>query len=84
MRVKLKKFPKLRSIRVNHTLGRGREVQCKSSCPADFDMLLKSESCNDLLLNHPDKVDLAKMQLTVSQVYNFNNRVSSNTGYFIT
>ena len=75
MRVKLKKVPKLWSIRVSHTLGRGREIQYKSSCPADFDMLLKSESCNDLLLNHPVKVDLAKMQVIVSQAYNFNNRV---------
>ena len=75
MRVKLKKVPKLRSIRVSHTLGCGREVQYKSSCPADFDMLLKSESCNDLLLNYPVKEDLAKIQFTVSQAYNFNNRV---------
>ena len=79
MRVKLKKASKLRSFRVSHTLGRGREIQYKSSCPADFDMLLKSESCNDLLLNHPVKVDLAKMQFIVSQAYSFNNRVDNNS-----
>ena len=75
MRVKLKKVRKLWCIRVSHTLGRGRESQYKSSCAADFDMLLKSESCNDLRLNHPVKVDLAKMQFIVSEAYNFNNRV---------
>ena len=79
MRVKLKKVSKLRSIPVSHTLGRGREIHYKSRCPADFDMLLKSESCNDLPLNHPVKVDLAKTQFIVSQAYNFNNRVNNNS-----
>ena len=35
---KTKEVPKLRSIRVSRTSGRGREIQYKSICPADFDM----------------------------------------------
>ena len=35
---KTKEVPKLRSIRVSRTSGRGREIQYKSTCPADFDM----------------------------------------------
>ena len=42
MKVKQKKVPKLRSIRVNHILGCGPEIQYKIICPADFDMVLCS------------------------------------------
>ena len=38
MRVKQKKVLKLMSMRVSHILGRGREIQYTSICPADFDM----------------------------------------------
>ena len=49
MRVKLKKVPNLRSIRVSQSLGCGREIQYKSVYPADFDMNLGHFNCEDLL-----------------------------------